>query len=269
MLIDGMNTDVHAREPGRPYLLLVHGFLSSRAQWRPNLSSLSSVCNPVTVELLGHGRSAAPSDTNQYSVPSYLARFEKLRSSLDVSRWVVCGQSFGAGLTMRYAIEYPERIVGQVFTNSISALATVSSTDGQRKQRAAAIESGGHSALRQLFAYPKPSRRLPPCYWQDLVTDAELLAPIGIANTLRTTAKAISVAADLTRTRVASLLVNGARESAFQPLRHGLSRELPHLTIVDVEGGGHSVNIDSADEFNTSVVRFISHWLRDELLEVR
>ena len=41
--------DVH--DGTGPYVLLVHGFLSSRAQWRPNLAALASVMRPVVVEL--------------------------------------------------------------------------------------------------------------------------------------------------------------------------------------------------------------------------
>jgi hypothetical protein len=52
--------DVHAGTG--PYMLLVHGFLSSRSQWRLNLAALAGVVRPVVVELWGHGRSPAPTD---------------------------------------------------------------------------------------------------------------------------------------------------------------------------------------------------------------
>ena len=52
--------EVHPGEG--PYALFVHGFLSSRAQWLPNLNQLSTVCRPVVVELFGHGRSTSPAE---------------------------------------------------------------------------------------------------------------------------------------------------------------------------------------------------------------
>src|SRR5271170_4917873 len=112
-----MNVEIHG-DGGKPYLLLVHGLLSSRAQWRPNLRALSAVSTPVVVELLGHGRSSSPAASEAYSVAAYVRRFEALRERLGVERWFICGQSFGAGLTIRYALEHPERIVGQIFTNT-------------------------------------------------------------------------------------------------------------------------------------------------------
>jgi 2-succinyl-6-hydroxy-2,4-cyclohexadiene-1-carboxylate synthase len=49
-----------------PYVLMVHGFLSSRAQWRPNLAALACVTRPVVLELWGHARSPAPEELALY-----------------------------------------------------------------------------------------------------------------------------------------------------------------------------------------------------------
>ena len=54
-------TPYREAHPGSgPFLLLVHGFLCSRAQWTPNLEALGAVCRPVVVELYGHGPLAEP-----------------------------------------------------------------------------------------------------------------------------------------------------------------------------------------------------------------
>lgn len=96
-----MKLHVEVEPEGRgPPLLLVHGFLSSCAQWRPNLAALKQYVRPVIVELWGHGRSPAPEDPEAYRVTSYIDAFEAIRRDLGVDRWLVCGQSFGAGLTI-------------------------------------------------------------------------------------------------------------------------------------------------------------------------
>jgi 2-succinyl-6-hydroxy-2,4-cyclohexadiene-1-carboxylate synthase len=255
-LID-MHFDVHG-DGTKPYLLLMHGFLSSRAQWRANLDALACVSTPVTVELLGHGRSASPEDHGAYAVAAYVRRFEALRERLGAERWFICGQSFGAGLTIRYALEHPERVIGQVFTNSVSGLSPpLGGSQRERAVRAAAFEAGGREALEALPFYPRPSKRLAREVWEDLVADAELITPAAIARAMMTTVPELSVAADLGRISVPTLLVNGTREAAFQPLRDLASREIPGVKIVDVEGG-HSINLDRPDAFNAAVAAFIS-----------
>lgn len=252
--------DVHGEGRG-PHLLLVHGFLSSRGQWAPNLAALSKVCTPVTLELLGHGRSSAPEDPAAYTVAAYVARFEALRQSLGAARWFVCGQSFGAGLTMRYALEHPDRVIGQVFTKSVSGLsAAPAGAPHERHARAAALEAGGREALKDLAFYPRPSRRLAREIWHEMVDDADLISPAAIAETMRTTVPELSVAKDLGRITVPTLLVNGQREAAFQPLRDLAVREIPGLQVADVEGG-HSINLDRAEAFNAAVIGFMARCL--------
>jgi 2-succinyl-6-hydroxy-2,4-cyclohexadiene-1-carboxylate synthase len=231
--------------------------LSSRAQWRPNLAALLAVSRPVVVELLGHGRSPGPTNPEAHRVATYVRRFEALRERLGVERWFVCGQSFGAGLTIRYALEHPERIIGQVFTNTMSGLSPAARERlPERMARLDEVARGGHKALKALPFHPRPSKRLPPEIWEDLVADAELLSPAAVAEALRTTMPELSVADDLCRISVPTLLVNGTREAAFQPLRDLAAREIPGLAVVDLDGG-HSINLDRAEAFNAAVAAFI------------
>lgn len=255
-----MNVEVHG-DGKKPYLLLVHGLLSSRAQWRPNIQALRMTTTPVVVELLGHGRSASPPESDAYTVGAYVARFEALREQLGAERWFVCGQSFGAGLTIRYALQHPQRVVAQVFTNTMSGLSPAARERlPERMARFDAVERGGRAALKALPFHPRPSKRLPREIWEDLVADAELLDPRAVAEALRTTSPELSVADDLGRIAVPTLLVNGTRESAFQPLRDLAAREIPEVEVVDLDGG-HSVNLDRPEAFNAAVTGFVSRHL--------
>jgi pimeloyl-ACP methyl ester carboxylesterase len=66
-----------------PFILLVHGVLSSRAQWLPNVPALSQSFRPVVTELLGHGRSPAPEDPAAYAPSAYVGYFEQIREAVD------------------------------------------------------------------------------------------------------------------------------------------------------------------------------------------
>ncbi|HEY3887287.1 MAG TPA: alpha/beta hydrolase [Caulobacteraceae bacterium] len=244
-----MHVEVSERGVG-PYLMLVHGLCSSRAQWRPNLAELERFCRPVVVELLGHGRSETPDDPAAYAVAAYIARFEALRMDLGVERWAVCGQSFGAGLTLNYALAHPERIAAQAFTNSSSALGPAYPAAGEaaRLERLAGFEARGRAALEAMPFYPKRTGRLPAAVEDELVGDAELISVHGVAQGMRWTSPGLSVAARFGEMRMPTLLVNGRREKRFQPLRDRAEEALPGLRIADLEGG-HPVNLDCPDEF--------------------
>lgn len=240
-----------------PYLLLIHGMLSGRSQWLLNLPELATVCRPVVVELWGHGRSPAPSDPALYSYPSYLDSFEKIRSKLGIDRWFVCGQSFGATLTIRYAIQYPEKTTGQIFTNSASALlgvATQASTPNIQKQ-ADAIATGGLKLIEQMRIHPRHARNLPKLAHEALLADAALIRPRAIAQMFRHISES-SVVDLLPQNTVPSLLVCGSREKSFEPGRITAEQTMPHLEVVMIDAG-HAVNIHQAELFNRAVIAFV------------
>jgi 2-succinyl-6-hydroxy-2,4-cyclohexadiene-1-carboxylate synthase len=252
-----MHVEVHG--DGRsPYLLLVHGICSSRAQWRPNLAALGEVCTPVVVELLGHGRSERPDDPDAYSVEAYTRRFEAIRESLDAERWAICGQSFGAGLTLNYALAHPARIMAQVFTNSASGLGPRrEAPEGLRDNRIAAFEARGRSALEAMAFYPRRTGRLAPAVEDELVRDADLISLSGMARSVCVTVPGLSVADRLGEVTTPTLLVNGRREKSFQALRDAAAQTIAGLEVVDLQGG-HPINLDQPDGFNAAVAGFLA-----------
>jgi pimeloyl-ACP methyl ester carboxylesterase len=242
------------------YVLLVHGFLSSRAQWGLNLAALARVARPVVVELWGHSRSPSPDDPALYHPDAYVAMFDQLRQRLGAERWLLCGQSFGAALTLRYALTYPERVSAQVFTNSSSALADAAWVQSRRAsagQQADAIERDGAAALERIPVHPVHARRLPSAIHTALLADARLHSPRGIAQTLRYTTPIVPVREHLRQLQVPTLLVCGEREKRFAASRAFAEREIPGLQVVGTPAG-HAVNIEAAPEFNAAVVDFVA-----------
>ena len=253
-----LHFELHA---GRgPHLLLLHGFLMSRAQWRPNLESLARVCRPVIVELWGHGKSPAPDDPAPYHPDAYVAQFESIRQRLGIERWWLCGYSLGAGLTIRYALTHPQHIAGHIFTNSTSGFADASQVDAWRNGAAAAaqqIEAGGIEAIERMPVHPRQARRLPADLYNALLREAALLSPIGIANTLRYTNPNATVRGRVAENTVSALLICGSAETRFAPHREFALAQMPHLSIVDL-AVGHGVNMEDPAGFNAAVRGFIS-----------
>lgn len=250
---------VERHEGQGPFLLLVHGMLSSRAQWLANLPALSAFCRPVVVELLGHARSPSPEMPPPYHPRAYVAAFEQLRQWLGAERWFICGQSFGAGLTLRYALTHPGRIIGQVFTNSASGLAdaeTVAAYRANAESRARLLQEEGHRAFEKFPIHPRHARRLPAAVKAAMLADTALHSPRGIAMAFRHTTPNLSVRDEVSETRVPTLLVCGRYEKRFAPSRNYAAAAIPGLETVDLDAG-HAVNAEAADGFNEALRRFV------------
>ncbi|MBP8305939.1 MAG: alpha/beta fold hydrolase [Burkholderiaceae bacterium] len=241
-----------------PYLFLVHGMLSSRRQWRPNLEALCRHARPVLFDLWGHGDAPCPLDDESYQVSTIIGEFETVRQELGAQRVLLCGQSLGACFTLRYSFEHPERVIGQMFTNSMSALSPPGAfgDPAQRQARAALIEAEGAPALAKLPFHPRHARRLPPQVRDELIEAADGVDPRAFARLSTITGPQLSVAAELHRIACPTLLVNGVWEKTFQPLRDIAVRDIPGCEVADLQAG-HAVNLENIEAFNQVAADFL------------
>lgn len=244
---------VHGKEG--PYLLMVHGFLTSRAQWLPNLEELKTFCRPVVIELFGHGRSPSPDDIEIYSPDSYVREFERIRHKLGIEKWFICGQSLGAALTFRYALTHPEQIIGHIFTNSRSALTEESFEDGN-KLLVELLKKEGRKVIDQMPLHPSRNKWFEPEIKKALVEDAELIDLEGFANTAMYTVVPSSVRGIVENNVVPTLLIAGRFDKQFTPYIELAPKFVPKLEMAVVDAG-HAVNIGDAESFNRLVREFI------------
>jgi pimeloyl-ACP methyl ester carboxylesterase len=243
-----------------PLILFVHGILSSRAQWTLNLDVFSQQYRPVIVELFGHGRSPSPNDPAAYSPSSYVEYFERIRRELGAEHWYIVGQSLGAALTLRYTLDYPERVTAQVFTNANSALAPPGWEATVRpffEEMASEFEADGRAALERHRLSPTRAHHLPPQVKAEFQKDLELHDLRGIAMTGFHTNLISSVYDRVRENTVPTLLVVGERETRFEEPRRFAEKSFPHLTVL-ATNAGHAVNIGAAQEFNEAVLSFFA-----------
>ncbi|MFW6775425.1 alpha/beta fold hydrolase [Nocardioides sp. CPCC 205120] len=90
-----------------PALLLLHGLGCDHTTWLPALAGLAERHTVIAPDLLGHGRSDKP--RADYSVGGYANGMRDLLTVLGVDRVTVVGHSFGGGVAMQFAYQFPER----------------------------------------------------------------------------------------------------------------------------------------------------------------
>lgn len=243
-----------------PHLLLVHGFLSSRSQWLLNLDALGEVCTPVTVELFGHHDSPSPTEPGCYQPAYYVQAFEAIREALGVDRWFLLGYSMGAGLTLRYAFDHPERVLGHLLTNSTSGLADTEAQAGFKanaEASAARIREGGQSAMQRIPVHPKHGWRLPKPVYAALTEDAEQHDPVGVAGTIGITIPEISQRDRIDGNARPACLIWGTKEKRFAEMAEHAIGNMPLLTTERLDAG-HGMNMEDPAGFNEAVGRFLA-----------
>ncbi len=243
-------------DPSHPAIMLLHGFMSCNAQWLLNVEALAAGYFLVTVELWGHGDSPTPDDPDLYTVEAYIRQFEQIRRQLGIEQWHVIGQSYGAGLVINYAIAEPDHIGKVVATNSRSAFAAAAAGKARRRDTEAAAPRREPGDLRKLPYHPIHARRFPARVKQALVEKADAMSPraIELGGTL---GAKLNCTRRLHELQMPLLVTNGKYEKSFQDDLRQLLAQYPDLNVAHLEGG-HSVNIEAAEQFNRAVLAFLA-----------
>lgn len=90
-----------------PVLLLLHGLGCDHTTWEPVIAALARRYTVIAPDMLGHGRSDKP--RADYSVGGYANGMRDLLTVLGIDRVTVVGHSFGGGVAMQFAYQFPER----------------------------------------------------------------------------------------------------------------------------------------------------------------
>ena len=90
-----------------PVLLLLHGLGCDHTTWLPVIHKLARHFTVIAPDLLGHGVSAKP--RADYSVGGYANGMRDLLTVLNIDKVTVVGHSFGGGIAMQFAYQFPER----------------------------------------------------------------------------------------------------------------------------------------------------------------
>eukprot|EP00775_Hariotina_reticulata_P014045 gene14045-14160_t len=101
-------------QPGKPPVLLLHGFPDSHALWDKQVPALTAAGHQVIApDLIGMGQSDKPQDLEPYAIPNVvkqvLAVLDELKVPKD-QKLVVVGHDFGAGVAWLMAVLHRERV---------------------------------------------------------------------------------------------------------------------------------------------------------------
>ena len=244
-------------DTGLPPLLLVHGMLVSRRTWDLNMP-LRQQFRLIRVDLPGHGASPALTDAGEAHPDALVRALDRVREKLGIDRWHLCGQSFGAALVLRYALDLPEKSGAVAFTNGNAALRQHWSDEASTATAAlvAQIRDEGHAAIRRMRYHPARARHFPPEIHGLLCAEADATDPGSIALLQQEAIPYLSVRDRIKALAGPTMLVNGLRERRFQSARDWLAHAHPDVRIVDLEGG-HSINVECAEGFNAAVRSFL------------
>jgi 2-hydroxymuconate-semialdehyde hydrolase len=105
------NTNVHIQGEGKP-VIFIHGSgpgVTAWANWRLIIPQLAQDFRVVAPDMVGFGYTDRPENIS-YTKEIWVKQLKDLMDTLGIERTDLVGNSFGGGISLAFALQYPERV---------------------------------------------------------------------------------------------------------------------------------------------------------------
>ena len=258
--IDVGGAELSVELAGRgPALLLLHGFTGSADDLRELAAELARDHRTISVDLLGHGRSDAPSDSSRYALECAAGDLARVLDALGEERAHVLGYSLGGRIGLGFAALRPNRVRSALLVGASAGIADAEERALRRaadEALAAALERDGLELFvtrwmaQPLFA---SQARLGPERLARARESRLCNSAAGLAASLRGIGSGVQppLHARLAQLDVPLLFVAGAEDAKFARIAADLAARALRGRSALVPDAGHAVQLESPDALLT------------------
>jgi len=264
--INGLNYAVQRAGSGHP-LLMLHGFTGTGATWQPLWQMLQSNYALIATDLIGHGRTDAPDNSDRYAMQHAAADLIALLDQLNVDRCHLLGYSMGGRLALYTATIYPERIHTLTLESSSPGLRTADERAERRARDntlAGRIENESIDAFvtfwESLPLWASQAETLSPQAQADLRAERLSQRTHGLANSLRGMGTGVQPALwdALPALKLPVQLIVGEQDAKFIGINREMLAALPHAQMTVIPAAGHTAHLENPPVFAQTLLDFLT-----------
>lgn len=240
-------------------VVFTHGFAGTTWMWHPQTPALAKRYKFIFWDMRGHGQSASPPSSDQYSADIVVEDLYQVLRLLNVEKAVVGGLSMGGYLSLRFYMHHPDIVAALILMDTGPGYrnpAHMVEWNEEQERRARLLETQGIEA----FADDNVTVTLDTYTPRDLMLEQN---PVGLAHIARRVAAQHDtlVISSLGDIKVPTLILVGDQDIPFLAASQYMVKAIPGAEYVVIPNAGHASNIDNADAFNMAVLDFLNKHL--------
>jgi len=256
--------EIHQRKPGKPNLLMLHGFMGSSDGFKSLVEQLVPFCNPITIDLLGHGRSDAVINPDCYDAASQVSDLKSILSRLRLRNLWLYGYSMGGRLAQNLVLDSPDSFSGLILESTHCGIKDPAERENRQRvdeKRAKEIEQDFESFVKKwaslpLFESPSEARRF------DYKPILEKQNPASMAASLRGFGAGV---APWVCNRMHNLskpvgLIAGETDEKYVDKMREMHHLFPDSKLHVAAGSGHRVHTDQPKQIVTFLTNFFDRY---------
>ncbi len=253
--------------PTKIPIVFIHGFTGSSEDWLPIVNELEGICDPLTIDLVGHGSNEQPDRLSDYTIDEQIDRIKKYVDNSFHNKFMLAGYSMGGRIALHWALKYPERLYGLILESTTAGI----EDESERHQRiegdeelAQFIESNNMEVFVDkwmnlpLFA---TQSRMPEKIRNEIRSRKLKNSKIGLTNTLRAagTGRMQPVWNRLAQLSVPVLLITGSLDYKFTEINKRMASAIPKCKHKIINDAGHNTHLEKPKQYCQVVKEFIAY----------
>lgn len=249
----------HLDKPDLPPLVLLHGFLGNGQVFSELIKYLKGFCNPITIDLLGHGETEGAELHYRFSTNEQIADIVKLINEQLETPAFLYGYSMGARLALQIALRHSNLIQGLVLESGTFGI----EGETERQARQALDATRSDQILGNYDGFLEEWKALPMFKTDKKIKEIDAIQQrqnsTWMANSLLGFGSGTMphVKGKLPKLTTPTLLIVGENDTKFISINQTLKKEIPISELSIIKNAGHRVHLDRPNEIAGLLESFI------------
>ncbi len=243
------HVEMHQQDESKPNLILLHGFMGSGAIFDNLIDKLRSFCNPITVDLLGHGKTSSASSPKRFQAKKQVDDLALIIQKVAKNSPYLYGYSMGGRLALQFALAKPSRLKGLILESANPGLNSREELLQRKKldkKRTSAIENNFSTFLEEWKNLP---------LFKTGTTDEDRLKhyyviqrkqnPKQMAYSIRGFGTGAMPAVQFDEIEIPALLLAGEKDEKYVDIATEIHQQNSKSVLKIIPKAGHRVHVDN------------------------
>ncbi len=256
-----MNYELSGR--GR-YFTLIHGAGDNLNAWYNQVPAFSQRYQVLTYDVRGHGQTELPE--GELTTELWVEDLYALLKAHNISETILLGHSMGGGIALGFTLTHPEMVKVLILSNSGGGGAPRRSEEEMRQMaasRQAEMEAIKKEGMKAIFE-DRIGRGFSPGFVKKNPETIERYKEIKLQNNPEGYLRVMqrmgrpTTPPDLSKITCPTLIIAGEYDSFGGPAGAKATQEAIHGSQLKVFPTGHSPALEQPQEYNKTVLRFLT-----------
>ncbi len=249
--------EIHQQDENKENLILLHGFLGSGHVFDKMIERLRESCNPVTIDLLGHGKTDAASSPKRLETQKQIEDLALIIQKVSNESVYLYGYSMGGRLALQLAQSKSKLLKGLILESTNPGLKDKQERDERKQldeQRANKIEKNFDTFLDEWKNLPLFKSDI--CSVEGLKQYYEIQQkqkPQQMAYSLQGFGTGQMPAVALDAIKMSVLLLAGEKDEKYVKIMKHMNQQLSKSKLEIIQGANHRVHFDKPAALTSKV----------------